>query len=158
MLYFSIDITSENGSVSISPEQTEYVEGTEISLTATAGEGFRFDGWTGDVSDTVNPLTVTMDSDKSITANFSLLIGVSPAEDQLNFSVYPNPSNGSLQVNLSTPANGNYTIHNSLGRIVKEGTIAPQFQIDLSSCSQGVYFLKLKTGSEMMVKKIVLSQ
>jgi uncharacterized repeat protein (TIGR02543 family) len=156
--FYTIDITSENGRVAKLPDHKEYIEGTIATLTATADEGYQFDGWTGDVSDTLNPLRIIVDSNKTITANFSVLIGVSPAEEPLNFSVYPNPSNGSLQVNLSASVRGNYTVHNSLGTIVEEGRITPQFQIDLSRCSDGVYFLKLRTGSDMLVRIIVLSR
>jgi len=48
-----------------------YNEGTEVSVIAKHEEGYQFDGWSGDASGKTNPLTVTMDSDKSITANFS---------------------------------------------------------------------------------------
>ncbi len=39
-------------------------------MTATADHGWLFEKWTGDVTDTANPVSVTMDGDKSITANF----------------------------------------------------------------------------------------
>jgi hypothetical protein len=156
--FYTIDITSENGSVEISSDQAEYIEGMEISLTATADEGFQFDGWTGDVSDTVNPLLITMDSNKSIVANFSALVGVSPADAPLNFSVYPNPSNGSFQVNLSASVKGNYTVHNSLGTVVKEDFMGGQFKIDMSTYPVGIYILSLSTGEATAVRKIIISR
>ena len=48
-----------------------YNNGTEVSVIAKHEDGYQFDGWSGDASGTTNPLLVTMDSDKSITANFS---------------------------------------------------------------------------------------
>lgn len=47
-----------------------YLEGTELTLTATPAEHYEFTGWTGDVTSTDNPLTVTVNSDVTITANF----------------------------------------------------------------------------------------
>ena len=47
-----------------------YIENTNISLTATPNEGYRFDHWSGDATGSDNPLSVTMSADKSITANF----------------------------------------------------------------------------------------
>ncbi|UCC41208.1 MAG: choice-of-anchor D domain-containing protein, partial [Candidatus Aminicenantes bacterium] len=47
-----------------------YDSGTQVSITATANAGYRFTGWSGDASGTDNPITITMDSDKSVTANF----------------------------------------------------------------------------------------
>ena len=59
---------------------TFYDEGTVLTLAATtpvndgAGKRWRFDNWTGDVTpaDTTNPLSVTMDRVRSISANYVL--------------------------------------------------------------------------------------
>jgi uncharacterized repeat protein (TIGR02543 family) len=48
----------------------EYEPGTLTTLTAVPDPGYRFTGWTGDASGTTNPLTLTMDADKTIGANF----------------------------------------------------------------------------------------
>ena len=64
--------TTANGSGSVAGGGT-YDEGTVISLTATPDTGHQFDGWSGDASGTNNPLTVTVDADKAITGNFSLI-------------------------------------------------------------------------------------
>jgi len=73
---------SEGGS--ISPGSGTYDEGTSVVLTATAASGYRFDRWSGDVSDRVTPVTVAINTNKSITANFIkvyiLTTSVSPAE------------------------------------------------------------------------------
>jgi len=45
--------------------------GTQVSIRAIPNSGYRFTGWSGDASGTTNPITITMDSDKSITGNFS---------------------------------------------------------------------------------------
>ena len=46
-------------------------EGASVTLTATpSNSGYIFSGWSGDASGTTNPLTITADSDKTITANF----------------------------------------------------------------------------------------
>jgi uncharacterized repeat protein (TIGR02543 family) len=39
-------------------------------VQATPSTGYEFTGWSGDASGTVNPLTITMDKNKSVTANF----------------------------------------------------------------------------------------
>ena len=48
-----------------------YLEGTELTLTATPAEHYEFTGWTGDVTSNENSLTITVYGDKTITANFA---------------------------------------------------------------------------------------
>ncbi len=48
-----------------------YTGGTLVQLTAYADNGFHFTGWSGDLSGTANPATITMTGNKNITANFS---------------------------------------------------------------------------------------
>jgi len=47
-----------------------YPDGQVVTLTANAITGWHFVNWTGDASGTNPTTTVTMDSDKSVTANF----------------------------------------------------------------------------------------
>jgi acid phosphatase type 7 len=62
---------SSGGSVSKSPDQASYASGTSVTLTATPASGYQFTGWGGDASGTQNPLTLAMNANKSISANFS---------------------------------------------------------------------------------------
>tara|TARA_B100000035_G_scaffold25504_1_gene20010 strand:- start:4997 stop:8554 length:3558 start_codon:yes stop_codon:yes gene_type:complete len=64
----------------VSPESTGLVSGTgnyqfgeDVTLTATPTlDGYSFVSWSGDINSTLNPLTVNVDSNLSLTANFSL--------------------------------------------------------------------------------------
>jgi uncharacterized repeat protein (TIGR02543 family) len=47
-----------------------FSHGATATLTATPAEGYVFDQWTGDASGTANPLSVTMDVNKTIGATF----------------------------------------------------------------------------------------
>jgi len=49
-----------------------YDEGTVVPIEAFPAAGYVFDQWTGDVTGVVNPTTVTVDADKTVTANFVL--------------------------------------------------------------------------------------
>ncbi len=56
-------------------EYHEYIEVTMVDITATPNSGWQFDSWTGDVADAGSvTTTVTLDSDKTIAANFSQLM------------------------------------------------------------------------------------
>ncbi|MDD5287824.1 MAG: DUF2341 domain-containing protein [Dehalococcoidales bacterium] len=56
-----------------SPDAGVYVypQGTTASVSVTQTIGWTFGGWSGDASGNANPLSVTMDGNKSITANFT---------------------------------------------------------------------------------------
>ncbi|MEO6675277.1 MAG: DNRLRE domain-containing protein, partial [Ginsengibacter sp.] len=63
--------TNGSGTVSKNPDLATYPGGTSVTLTATPGAGLQFTGWSGDAAGTANPLTITMDADKAITASFA---------------------------------------------------------------------------------------
>lgn len=62
--------TSGSGTVSLNPSGGVYLSGTTVTVTATAASGWDFIGWSGDLSGSTNPATITMNSNKSITASF----------------------------------------------------------------------------------------
>jgi hypothetical protein len=67
---YTLTITSAHGTVTKTPDKAIYGAGETVQLTAQAEHGWLFENWTGDVTGTTNPASVTMNGDKSITANF----------------------------------------------------------------------------------------
>jgi uncharacterized repeat protein (TIGR02543 family) len=70
---------------SISHDSGYYDPGSLVQLTAIPAPGYQFIGWSGDVSGLSPETSLTMDSDKNVTANFSILryaleISVNPTE------------------------------------------------------------------------------
>lgn len=47
-------------------------DGTEVEFIAIADSGYTFSGWSGDLSGTANPATLTMTRDRSVMASFTL--------------------------------------------------------------------------------------
>ncbi|WP_299159012.1 choice-of-anchor Q domain-containing protein [uncultured Tenacibaculum sp.] len=67
--------TVGSGSVTESPIPTNgggYNFGDLVTLTATPAAGYKFDGWSGAITSTNNPETITMNGSKNLTATFSL--------------------------------------------------------------------------------------
>jgi hypothetical protein len=70
-----IDFTLEtsvvgSGSISLNPSQDVYSLGTIVSVSATPNIGYKFDSWDGDLTGNLNPSSLKMSGNKSITANF----------------------------------------------------------------------------------------
>ncbi|MCK4660367.1 MAG: hypothetical protein KAV82_12665 [Phycisphaerae bacterium] len=102
--------------------QRTYNAGDQVTITATPDEGCQesyFQEWSGDASGSTNPLTITMDSHKDITAIFDAnnhapiaddqevstdlnatvnitLTGDDPDGDELDFFIIEPPSSGHL--------------------------------------------------------------
>jgi uncharacterized repeat protein (TIGR02543 family) len=59
------------GTVTLDPHGGVYPEGTVVTMTAVAADGYTFAGWGRDLIGTRNPITLTMAQDREITANFN---------------------------------------------------------------------------------------
>lgn len=58
------------GSVSTSPTAADYAHGDAVTLSAVPDPGWEFSAWSGSLTGTSNPATITITSDQSITATF----------------------------------------------------------------------------------------
>ncbi|MFX0135863.1 MAG: CFI-box-CTERM domain-containing protein, partial [Candidatus Hodarchaeota archaeon] len=69
---YTLTITAGTGGRT-NPSSGTYTHdvGTQVSVRAIANSGYRFIGWSGDASGTTNPITINIDSNKSIKANFN---------------------------------------------------------------------------------------
>lgn len=59
------------GTVAKNPDQSSYPQGSSVQLTANPGSGWRFGSWSGGgLSGSTNPINLSMDANKVITATF----------------------------------------------------------------------------------------
>jgi uncharacterized repeat protein (TIGR02543 family) len=105
--YTLTTVISPNGTGTISANvaptcngNTQYPEGAQVELTAVPATGYTLLNWSG--GSTANPYTVTMTSDKTVTANFTQLCYT------LTTGVSPDDS-GEVTVNTNTNCTGGYT-------------------------------------------------
>lgn len=69
-LTYTLDVqTTGEGTVSVSPEKSTYDHGDIVALTALPTVGWSFDSWSAALG-TTSPITLTMDENKSVIANF----------------------------------------------------------------------------------------
>jgi PKD repeat protein len=62
--------TVGQGTVSLSPSGGTYTAGTVVTLSPIPSAGWQFSSWSGDLTGSTNPGSITMDADKTVTATF----------------------------------------------------------------------------------------
>jgi len=155
-----------SGSVIMNPDQADYLTGTEVVLLATADSEWEFDGWSGDATGEENPLTVVVDSDKSITATFNQIIDVpEKLANSFKVNVFPVPFTDEtvLSIDLDVPTKLEITLYDISGKVVSQimkkqlsvGNL--RIPISGSSLDNGPYIVKIKS-TETTRKKLILCQ
>ena len=113
--------------------------GQEFSLNAIAHKGWEFQGWTGDITSTDNPLDIIVNSDLNIKAVFTQK-PLSVKENLLkDVIVYPNPSNDGI-FNINVSVNKSWEVYSITGNKILTGN---GDKVNISSFSQGIYILKI---------------
>jgi len=73
----TVDTVPPNGGgVTKNPNHDQYDSNAVVQVTATPNTGFRFDHWSGDLTGSTNPVNVTMNSAKTVTANFVAVVQI----------------------------------------------------------------------------------
>lgn len=161
---FDLVASAINGSVVLDPPGGNYDSATVVTLTANADAGYRFSGWSGDLSDSLNPGTLTMDGDKTVTALFSKIIsGIDFLRGIPNHSEllqnYPNPftTETVIPFQLDAASNVRLSVYNILGR--KEAILLDEYRMpgyykiywrpqlnNEKGMAGGLYIYRLETG------------
>ena len=71
------------------------------------------------------------------------------------FAIYPNPASGMLNINGGN-AEYDYMLFNGMGQSVASGKTQGTAQINVSGMTKGVYFLRLTSGTQVRVEKVVV--
>ncbi|MBI4320071.1 MAG: hypothetical protein HY675_16390 [Chloroflexi bacterium] len=91
------------GSLNPPPGANQYRAGTSVNLSAVPQQGWKFDGWTGDVTGNTPAITVAMDRQKAITANFSKVTYILSTAVKGNGSISPAPGAANYDAGASVP-------------------------------------------------------
>ena len=67
---YTLTTSAANGQVTLSPDGPDFSEGTVVNVEAVPDTGYRFVDFTGALSGSTNPQSITMGADQSVTANF----------------------------------------------------------------------------------------
>ncbi|MBN2745904.1 MAG: lamin tail domain-containing protein [Bacteroidales bacterium] len=171
----TINITvNPNPVVAISAPDTNC---REHNLTLDATSGFTSYLWS--TNDTTNSIMIAAGSLPLGINSFSVVVentygcfgsdtvivfiaDCSEIEDPTNqssFSVYPNPSNGLINIEFSiSNLDGQLSIYNTAGKLMEsiEITNAKGLQIDMTRFAKGVYYLQMQSQDNITVKKLII--
>jgi uncharacterized repeat protein (TIGR02543 family) len=130
LIQFALTLSvSGLGTVTLSPPGGAYASGTVVTLTATPAADYSFAGWSGDLSSSTNPATVTMNGNKTVTATFTQIqymltisvTGSGSTNPTIGSSSY---ASGSIVQVAATPSSGWQFSHWHLDG-VDSGTTSP---------------------------------
>ena len=93
----------------------------------------------------------------SAPENVAVSVGIVGVEENTleNVSIYPNPANSMLTIDGGN-AEYTYTMYNGMGQIVANGKAQGVERVNVSDMAKGVYFLRLTTGTQVRVDKVVV--
>ncbi|HEY4786946.1 MAG TPA: T9SS type A sorting domain-containing protein [Bacteroidales bacterium] len=158
--------TSTIGSGSVTPATGSFAENTCMTLSAIPQTGWTFTGWSGDTTCTGNPIVLTMNKNKTITASFTQVTTSVPqlSKTDLKFGCRPNPAehDATVYFTLSAPALVNIDLFDVTGKQLLTITSSRynagynEISFDMSHLKSGIYFCKLTIGERQFTDRIAI--
>lgn len=91
--------------------------------------------------------------------NTNTQTGITQYNTTTDINVYPNPTSGVINLQMTTFENVQIKIYNAYAGCIYQNSItSSNFQIDLSSQANGVYFMQIKTGESIINKKLIIQK
>lgn len=91
------------------------------------------------------------------TLHFLNILVVPGQEDGQYFEIYPNPTQGLLQIETKE-SQGNYVVYDVLGKEILRGRINQSILLDMSPFENGSYYVHLSTPSASSWNKVMLKR
>ena len=160
--YYNVNVTSADptmGNVS-SSASGQVAENTEVTVTATAFEGYRFVNWTNDAGTEVstnNPYTFTVTADITLIANFELVDAIEDITLAQSINLMPNPADNFIEMRINSNVNvKEAVIYNAFGQIIQTVVLTDNHaHIDLSNMAAGMYFVRVNGDNVSATKKFI---
>ncbi len=172
-----VDFTADNNSIM----QEESVNFTDQSTNDPDTWLWTFEGGTPETSSEQNPQNIVYPeggsfnvtlvasniagSDTLTKEDFILVnwVGIGEFSGPHDFNIYPNPGNGLFVIEFAKTDNSQATIEvmNANGKLLKKQSITKserRFTLDLTSYSNGVYFIKINDGAKSISKQVTITR
>ena len=149
---YQVDVRPNNTICGSTTGSGTYSYMEEVTATATPAAGFVFDHWSD--GSTENPYVFNVTHNITLIAVFvsdgSGEEGIDDVE-ALNYSIYPNPTTGKVNIQSTTVENEPMKLYNLYGQLLQT-LPAGSTVVDLSGYAKGTYFLRIGSHSVKLVK------
>ena len=164
---YTVTVTTVgSGTVSMSPNGTNFARGDVVQLKATPSQGWMFAGWSGDSIATSDSLSLVVTGTTRLTATFRTVLAVTQLQSPLALAgMRPNPAAGPLDVSFSLP-NSKAAVLDMVdiqGRVVRSqdvgGLGAGRHLARLGNAREfaaGIYWLRLRQSGQLLTLKATL--
>ncbi|MBN2013514.1 T9SS type A sorting domain-containing protein [candidate division KSB1 bacterium] len=105
-----------SGTVTKSPSKANYDYNESVGLQANANSAYRFDHWSGDLSGSENPKSLTMTGDKTVNAHFVLI-----SSEPIHFTFTKTDESYSFVINMATLDGTQLDISDEIGIFTPAG-------------------------------------
>ena len=141
--YYQVSLTVNDITMGGTTGGGQYQLGDTAVCTAIPFEGFSFRGWSNGSQD--NPYSFVVTTNVELMAVFVNNIGLEEKDENVLFSVYPNPAETFVTINTSVDKNPlSIKIQDVVGHVVKEEIINGAYtNVDVNGLSKGVYFVRV---------------
>lgn len=93
----------------------------------------------------------------SITIQINYAVGVKEVKQAPSFSMYPNPANDLVSIQMNNSKNGVVKIVDLVGNIIYSETITSSSKLNTSEFKNGIYFVTIEVdGAKMASRKLVV--
>ncbi len=152
-----VSSSTEGGATTPPTGEYFYVDGSNIEITAIPESGYLFDKWIiNSIETTTNPVNLTLTGDFTAEAYFKTN-PLSIEKEIFNniCNVFPNPSNGIIQVNSSFPIK-EIRIMDITGKVtdIFDGSNVNTQNIILANYNSGIYLISIVTKKSNTILKL----
>ncbi len=100
-------------------------------------------------------ISLTITNSLGDSATYSATTLGNSTQDQISFTIYPNPASNLIYFKGSKIKIQNFKIFNINGQQVLQSAFNPATGIDVSHLTKGVYFIKVDTKDGSLMKKFI---
>ena len=144
----TITVSSANENMGTVSGGGEYAFGTQVTITATPNQGYRFVCWNDGNTD--NPRTITVTEDATYIATFEEGVGIENIDILDNLTFYPNPTKGILNFSMEVEK---IEVMDMMGKMVMQ--FCNVSEINIATLPKGVYCLRLSCNGKTTAHKII---